>query len=71
MKEAETPNRREFMGRMARASLLTLSVVGTGSLMARRGSCDRAAAFCRDCAAFAGCRLPQARQTRKAASGRE
>ena len=69
MKEEETANRREFLGRVARTALLTGTLLGTVSLMARRGSCDRSA-FCRECAAFAGCRLPQAAQTREEAKRR-
>ena len=68
-KEEPTANRRQFLGTLARVTLLSITLAGTGSLMARRGRCAEEA-FCRDCAAFAGCRLSQATRARDEAKRR-
>lgn len=63
-------NRREFLSRAARWTLLTVSVIGIGGLVRREGqACDLAPA-CRECCRFRGCDLPQALRSRKVGEDR-
>jgi hypothetical protein len=63
-------DRREFLRRAARWTLLTVSLIGTGGLVGKKGQACALAAACRECDRFRGCDLPQAQQTRRIVEGR-
>lgn len=60
-------SRRNFLRMVVRGVLLGASVVGIGSLVARRGREDcTGGGICRGCGAFSECGLPAALSAREA-----
>jgi hypothetical protein len=60
-----TLTRRELLRSAGRLTFLAGLLAGIGALVAKRGEACTNNGICRSCAAFNGCRLPQALSARE------